>query len=652
MNLRDVCVFVLTALGFCNHASAQTDFNEVRYTPRATVFCLNAPTAAQGNLKKPKAVLRLYRQGSGGEAYETLRMHKSAANRWTASVKGDLKGTFYTFDVGLGETPGMFATAVGVNGRRAAVVDLQATNPAEGFHDECLPRLASPADLMIYEMHWRDLTVDSLSPVNNPALKGKFLALTQPAMIHYLQQLGVNAVHILPSFDFGSIDESTPSKLQYNWGYDPVNYNVPEGSYSTNATDPLTRIREFKLMVSALHKAGIRVILDVVYNHTFDLDHSNFTLTGNKYNFYRFTPDGKPGNGSGCGNETASEKPMMRSYMLQSVKYWMQQYHIDGFRFDLMGVHDIHTMNLIEQEVKQLNPQAFVYGEGWSAGACQLPDSVRALKANVRHLPGVAAFCDDMRDALRGPFNDDTKGAFLAGKPGSEQSIMAGIVGMTAHPQIDYTKVNYSSKPWALQPTQCINYVSCHDDMCLVDRLRASIPHIADSDVIKLTELAHTAVILSQGVPFMLSGEELLRTKQGVHNSFNSPDRINAIAWKNYSKYKEVYDYFAALVQLRHEHPLFRLGSVAEVSHRLHFLEPQSCVVGFSISNASSPLQGESWQKAWVLLNANNAPAEVKLPEGTYTVIGRQGIINANGLGTMAGGTVRVAPRSALILKQ
>ena len=382
----------------------------------------------------------------------------------------------------------------------------------------------------------------------------------------------MNAVHILPSFDYASVDESKPDVPQYNWGYDPLNYNVPEGSYSTDAATPTTRIREFKQMVQALHRAGIRVILDVVYNHTFDINGSNFQKTYPDY-FYRKTAEGKYSDGSGCGNETASEKPLMREFMKESVEYWIKEYHIDGFRFDLMGVHDIETMNEIRAMVDQIDPSIYIYGEGWSAGSCAYPQEKLAMKANTKQLNGIGAFCDDMRDALRGPFSDNHKGGFLIGEPDQEESIKFGIVGAIAHPQIDMTKVNYSREAWTNEPSQMVAYVSCHDDMCLTDRLRATVPYITDDELIRLDLLAQTAVLTSQGVPFILSGEEMLRDKKSVHNSFRSPDSINRLDWNNLKRYPQVFDYYAGLIALRKAHPAFRMGKAEDVRKHLEFVD-------------------------------------------------------------------------------
>lgn len=616
-------------------AQAQSVFNEVNYTPKQTTFKLNAP-------KKP--TIRLYAVGRGGKAEKKVKMKQTSENVWQATINGDLKGKFYTFDIGKGETPGVFAKAVGCNGQRGAIIDMKTTNPIGWENDDILV-LQNPADLVIYEMHHRDFSIDKSSGLMN---KGKFLALTEQKAIKHLKEMGINAVHILPSYDFASVNEGNTTDPQYNWGYDPLNYNVPEGSYSNDAELPSRRILEFKQMVQALHKAGIRVILDVVYNHTFDIEGSNFERTFPKA-YYRYTADGKPSNGSGCGNETASEKPLMREFMLESMKYWMKEYHIDGFRVDLMGVHDIETMNIIRNELTAFNPNVFIYGEGWSAGTCAYPTEKLAVKANMKQMPGIAAFSDELRDALRGPFNDDKQAAFLGGIAGFEESIKAGIAGMIAHPQVDYSKVNYSKEPWANEPTQMISYVSCHDDMCLVDRIKASIPEAAyDMDeLIRLNQLAQTAVFTSQGVPFMLSGEEMLRDKKGVHNSYNSPDEINHLDWNNLKTYPQVFAYYKGLIHLRKAHPAFRLGSAELVRKHLEFLPSQDCLVAFRLKNHAG---GDKWNNIYVVLNGSTNLQTINIPNGKYTIVANNGVVDEVGIGEMEGGEVMIDAQTALIL--
>ena len=636
MKLKYGIITLMATFLFTLTAQAQNVFNEVSYSPRQTTFKLNAP-------KKP--TLRIYEAGRGGNAIKKIKMKQTAENVWEATVSGDLKGKFYTFDIGRGETLGVFAKAVGINGHRGAIIDMQTTNPS-GWNSDHRLALKSPADLIIYEMHHRDFSIDPSSGLVN---KGKFLALTEQKAIRHLKELGINAVHILPSFDFASIDEANTTTPQYNWGYDPQNYNVPEGSYSFDAEQPTRRILEFKQMVQALHKAGIRVILDVVYNHTFDIAGGNFDRTF-PMAYYRYTADGKPSNGSGCGNETASEKSLMRQFMLESMKYWVNEYHIDGFRVDLMGIHDIETMNIIRKELSAIDPNIFIYGEGWTAGTCAYPTEKLALKAHIKQMPDIAAFSDELRDALRGPFSDNKQAAFLGGVPGFEESIKAGIAGMIAHPQIDYTKVNYTKEPWANQPTQMISYVSCHDDMCLTDRLKASIPETEyDLDeLIRLDELAQTAIFTSQGIPFMLSGEEMLRNKKGVHNSFNSPDEINHLDWNNLKKYPQLFNYYKGLIQMRKNHPAFRLGNAELVRKHLEFLPTQhDCLVAFRLKDHAG---GDKWNNIYVVLNGNNTIQSINIPKGKYTIVANNGVINEDGNGEMEGGEITIDAQTALIL--
>lgn len=638
MKFRTLLLSLLTTCTG-NSALAQT-FNEVVYSPKSTTFSLTTSP----DVKKVDVVIS---DNDSDTAQQLVKsMKRVGAGKWKLTVKNDLKGKYYVFSVynqaQPDHTPGVFAKAVGVNGKRGAIVDLKDTDP-DGWADDVRPELKNPCDLIIYEMHHRDFSMDMSSGIKN---KGKFLALTEPAAISHLRRLGVNAVHILPSFDFASIDESKSDVVQYNWGYDPLNYNVPEGSYSTNAADPKARIREFKQMVQALHKAGIRVILDVVYNHTFDINGSNFQKTYPDY-FFRKNAEGKYSDGSGCGNETASDKELMREFMKESVAYWVNEYHIDGFRFDLMGVHDIETMNEIHDVVAKIDPTIYIYGEGWSAGSCAYPQDKLATKANTCELNGIGAFSDDMRDALRGPFSDDTKGGFLAGVPGQEESIKFGIAGAISHPQIDMTKVNYSKVPWTNEPSQMVAYVSCHDDMCLTDRLRSSIPYIGDDELIRLDLLAQTAVLTSQGVPFILSGEEMLRDKKGVHNSYRSPDSINRLDWNNLKRYPQVFDYYAGLISLRKQHPAFRMGSADEVRKNLCFLEAPEGVVAYQLKNNAG---GDSWKNIIVVLNSQKTPQTVDVPENTYTMVVANGKVDTNGIGLLIGKTLTVAPQSALIV--
>ncbi len=625
---------------FFRGAQAQPTFREAEYTPEVTRFTLFAPDSAKN------VCLRIYSDALATDPIETVRMHHSRKNTFTAEVHEDLLGKFYTFDIGRGETPGVFATAVGVNGHRAAIIRMEETSP-DGWDTEWeRVSVKQPSDRVVYELHHRDFSIDPSSGLTH---KGKFLALTEARAIEHLKSLGVNTVHILPSFDFASIDEARLDTPQYNWGYDPLNYNVPEGSYSTDPFTPQTRIREFKEMVSALHAADIDVVLDVVYNHTFDIEGSNFQRTYPDY-FYRRRADGTFSDGSGCGNETASEQPAMRQFMLQSMSYWMEEYHIDGFRIDLMGVHDIQTMNTIHDALLSKFGRVFIYGEGWSAGDCAYPLDLLATKAHIPQLPSIAAFSDELRDALRGPFSNDAQGAFLAAIPGEEESIKFGIAGAIAHPQVDLSQVNYATEAWATQPTQMVAYVSCHDDMCLVDRLRASIPDITEDELIRLDLLAQTAVFTSQGIPFMLSGEEMLRTKQGVHNSYCSPDSINHLDWRNLTRYPQVFDYYSRLIALRLHHSAFRLGNATAVCEHLEFFPTKDCLVAFCLKDHAG---GDSWDNIIVVLNSNKDPQTLSIPAGGYTVVCRDGIVREEGLDTILledGEELNIPAQSALII--
>lgn len=623
---------------------------EMSYSQSMTHFSVWSPKATL-------AKVNLYRQGTGGVPFESYTMKKSNDGTWSVSVPGDLKGVFYTFQVQIDgkwmdETQGIFAKAVGVNGSRGQVLDLRDTNPA-GWENDQRPALKSFADIVLYEMHHRDFSIDPEANIRN---KGKFLALTETGTknngglstgIDHLKELGVNHVHILPSYDYGSVDETRLQVPQYNWGYDPVNYNVPEGSYSTNPEDPAVRIKEFKQMVMAMHKAGIRVVLDVVYNHVFDAGSSAFQRTAPDY-FFRHNDDGTLANGSGCGNETASDMPMMRKYMVESVLYWINEYHIDGFRFDLMGIHDIETMNAIREAVNKVDASIFIYGEGWAASAPKLPDNQLAMKAHAAELPGIAAFGDEMRDGLRGGWSNDKEGAFLIGVPGNEESVKFGIVGAINHPGVDFSKVNYSKEAWAVQPTQMISYVSCHDDMCIADRIKATTANANVAERIRLQKLAETAVLTSQGVPFIWCGDEVMRDKKGVHNSFASPDSINTIPWKQKSEYQDLFIYMKNLISLRKNHPAFRMGSAELVNQHLSFLPVKgNNVIAYQLNGAAV---GDAWGNIIVVLNSNKKAVKVEVPQGVYTIAVRDGVVDESGSVTFKGHSLSVPAQSAVIM--
>ena len=631
------------------YPSFQGEWTEMSYSPLSTSFMVWAPTA--------EAVkVNLFDEGIDSDVVSSVDMKKADNGKWEAEIKEDLNGKFYTFNVRingkwLGDTPGVMAKAVGVNGKRAAIINLDSTDP-EGWENDKRPELKSFNDIILYEMHHRDFSVDSLSGIKNG---GKFIALTevgtknsygQSTGIDHLKELGITHVHILPSYDYASVDETKLNTPQYNWGYDPQNYNVPDGSYSTNPYKPEVRIKEFKEMVQSLHKAGIRVIMDVVYNHTFNTENSNFELTVPGY-FYRFNEDGSFANGSGCGNETASNREMVRKYIVESVKHWVNEYHVDGFRFDLMGIHDIETMKTIRAELDKIDPTIFIYGEGWAAGAPKYPAEKLAMKANTWQMPGIAAFSDEFRDSLRGSWSDDTKGAFVIGDKGHDAGIMFGISAALPHPQLKDSIKTYP-KAWAAQPTQMISYVSCHDDHCIGDRLIITAPKADTKQRMRLLKLAETAVFTSQGVPFIFNGDELMRNKKGVKNSYNSPDSINVIDWRLKKEHNDSFEYIKGVIAMRKAHPAFRLGTAEKVYQYLEFIPTgKEGVVAFRINGLP---EGETWKDITVILNSNSEKVEVNVPAGSYRLVSYDGKINPEkGLSNYNGGKLPAEANSATI---
>lgn len=608
--------------------------------------------------------LRIYANSRGGESVSTINMSKAENGTWISEMSPVPYGKYYTFQIlhngkWLDETPGIWAKAVGTNGHRGAIIDFSKTDP-EGWNADKGPSISHINDAVIYEMHHRDFSVHPNSGIVN---KGKFMAVTENGTtsplgdktgIEHLKELGVTHVHILPSYDYNSVDESQLPSNGYNWGYDPQNYNAPEGSYSTNPANPSARILEMKQMVKALHDAGIGVIMDVVYNHTAENDGSNFSLTAPGY-FYRHRPDGSYSDASGCGNETASERQMMSDFIVNSVKYWAKEYHIDGFRFDLMAIHDTETMNRVARELKSINPDLFVYGEGWTAGDSPLPVERRALKENVAKMEGIAVFSDDLRDAVKGHYSDAADRGFATGKPGLEETVKIGIVGATSHPQVDYSKGANSKFPYTSSPSQIINYVSCHDDLMLTDKLRKSMPDATEAERQRAARLAQTIVFTSQGTPFMFAGEEIFRDKKGVHNSYKSPDSINAIDWNLKHVNKEQFNYYKELIALRKAHPAFRMTSAEDVARNIRFDKNTTPnLVSYSILNNAN---GDEWKEIKLVFNGADSDVEVRIPKGDWIVIAYDGKIDHNGIKDGSGkifemkdGKTMVPHRSALIL--
>ena len=620
----------------------EATLEECVYNGNKTEFAVWAPDAEA-------AQVRLYDSAAAEAAFRIVNMKKAKGGLWTAVVGEDVKGAFYTFQVQkdgkwLEETAGIAAKAVGVNGMRGAVIDWTETDP-EGWAEDKSPEI-KPSDIIVYELQHRDFSVHQTSGISN---KGKYLALTEEGTknpdglstgIDHLKELGVTYIQLLPSTDFATIDETRLEDNQYNWGYEPLNYNAVEGSFSTDPYNPVTRIKEFKQMVQALHKAGFRVILDVVYNHTTNTAVTGFERTMPGY-FYRMREDGTFFNGSGCGNETASEQAMFRRYMVESLEWWMKEYHIDGFRFDLMAIHDIETMNEISERLHAIDPNVVIYGEGWAAQAPAFPAEKIALKANTYMLDKVGAFSDNIRDAVRGPLGCENAG-FMDGVAGNKANVEFGIVGGIEHPQV-------TVEAWTSNPLQHVSYASCHDDHCLRDRLEEATK-ATEKERLAMVKLAQTAMYTSQGIPFIFNGEELYRHKQGVKNSYNRPDSINAIDWTYKTQYKDLVDYYAGLAAIRHAHPGFCLGDAALVREKLQFIEVNDpCVVAFRISG----LEGiDSAKSLVVVLNGSKKNVKIEIPQGKYVVLAQNGYADADGIGAYTGKYCAAGATSATILAE
>jgi pullulanase len=584
------------------------------YRKEATGFSIWSPNA-EG------VKLYLYEKGNEGAPFKTYDLEAGSNGLWRISVDGDLHGTYYTYTIKykgewLKETPGIYAKATGVNGNRAMVIDMNRTNPA-GWEKDKGPEIKHINEAIIYELHIRDMTIHPESGSGKP---GKYLGLVESGTkgplgvatgIDHLSEMGVTHVHLLPTYDHYSIDETRLDSAQFNWGYDPNNYNVPEGSFSSDPYKAEVRIKEFKTMIKVLHDRGIGVILDVVYNHTGGAnENSNFNLEAPGY-YYRHWEDGKLSDASACGNETASEKEMMRKFILESVVYWAKEYHMDGFRFDLMGIHDIATMNEVASTLKEVNPNIFVYGEGWTAADSPLPMEQRALKKNINKMPQITAFSDDIRDGLKGSVFEDESTGFVSGAKGMEESVKMGVVGCIEHPQIDYASVNYSDAAWTLEPWQSISYVSCHDNHTLYDKLKVSRKDASEKDIIQMDKLANAVVLTSQGTAFIHAGAELLRTKNGNHNSYNLPDSINQIDWNLKVTNAEVLDYYKNLIKLRKLHPAFRMTTSDELREKLEFKKIENGLISYQISDFAN---GDTWKNIYVIYNARTNEVKFDLP--------------------------------------
>lgn len=622
------------------------------YSPKMTRFKVWAPEAES-------VKLNLYKQGEGDNLIDQHIMKKSANGTYVFEKQGDCNGIYYTYTVvnhgEEQEAVDPYTKAAGVNGQRGMVINLAKTNP-QGFEMDGYRNPEHITDAIIYEGSVRDFTMDESSGVFH---NGKFLGLTEAnttnhfgeaTALDYISGLGVTHVQILPAFDFETVDEKN-QKAQYNWGYDPDNYNVPEGSYAVSPYDGAVRIQEMKQMVLALHSRGIGVIMDVVFNHTYRRDDSNLQKIVPGY-YYRSDETGYT-NGSGCGNEVASDRPMVQKLIVDSLIYWAKEYHIDGFRFDLMGVLDIDTMNVIAERLKEIRPDIYLYGEGWNGGPSSLAEEKRAFKASAKKMPGIGMFNDDIRDTIKGSvFYDDHLG-FVNGGTHLENALRYGITGAVAHPQVDYDA--YGSRPWAKEPGQSINYVSCHDNYTLWDKLSVSCPEASEEKKKAMNRLCAAIVFTSQGVPFIQAGEEFLRSKplpekKGfAENSYNMSDAVNSIKWDNIHEYPDMIAYYKGLMALRKAHPVFRMQSEAEMTQNLCFLSdtPEN-VVAYLLKGKGAD---DTPENILVIFNGNDEEILYNLPEGKWKILVDDKTAGADGKKNISEKT-DVEPLSALVLEK
>lgn len=622
------------------------------YSPKMTRFKVWAPEAES-------VKLNLYKQGEGDNLIEQHVMKKSVNGTYVFEKQGDCNGIYYTYTVvnhrEEQEAVDPYTKAAGVNGQRGMVINLAKTNP-QGFELDGYRNPEHITDAIVYEGSVRDFTMDESSGVFH---NGKFLGLTEAnttnhfgeaTALDYISGLGVTHVQILPAFDFETVDEKN-QKAQYNWGYDPDNYNVPEGSYAVSPYDGTVRIQEMKQMVLALHSRGIGVIMDVVFNHTYRRDDSNLQKIVPGY-YYRSDETGYT-DGSGCGNEVASDRPMVQKLVVDSLIYWAKEYHIDGFRFDLMGVLDIDTMNVIAERLKEIRPDIYLYGEGWNGGPSSLAEEKRAFKASAKKMPGIGMFNDDIRDTIKGSvFYDDHLG-FVNGGTHLENALRYGITGAVAHPQVDYDA--YGSKPWAKEPGQSINYVSCHDNYTLWDKLSVSCPEASEEKKKAMNRLCAAIVFTSQGVPFIQAGEEFLRSKplpekKGfAENSYNMPDEVNSIKWDNIHEYPDMIAYYKGLMELRKAHPVFRMQSEAEMTQNLCFLSdtPEN-VVAYLLKGKGAD---DTPENILVIFNGNDEEILYNLPEGKWKILVDDKTAGADGKKIISE-KADVEPLSALVLEK
>ena len=612
------------------------------WSAESTTFRVWAPTA-------DAVAVNLYASGTPGtgDLLEQIPMTADVNGTWVATKTGDLNGVYYTYQVEIGgktdEACDPYARTTGVNGKRAMVIDLDSTDP-EGWAEDADPHYGkNVTDAVIYELHVRDLSSDASSGIANT---GKFLGLIEegtvnsqgvPTGLDHMKALGITHLHLLPSYDYASVDETDP-EAPFNWGYDPVNYNVPEGSYSTDPYNGEVRVKEMKQMIKGLHDNGISVVLDVVYNHVYNAGDFCFNRIVPGY-FSRISDEGVYSNGSYCGNDTASERAMVRKYIVDSVKYWADEYHMDGFRFDLVGLIDTETINQVVEEVHKTHPNVIFYGEGWTMSTQMTKAGyTMTTQPNSTQVPGFAFFSDTIRDALRGPVSNNRENAFLAGKGGYTSAIRDAFMGKAT---------------WCKSPTQTVNYASCHDNMTLFDRLVTSCPDSTEEELIRMNNLAAAVYMTSQGIPFVHAGEEMLRSKPMWNggfddNSYKSSDKVNSLKWDNLNdaKYQDVVDYYTGLIAFRKAHPALRMTDAAEVETKITGMPGLDFnVVACHIAAGANGEENE----IVAIFNPRRSETTVTLPEGEWNIC-----INAQDAGTASLGTatgeVTVEAISAMVL--
>lgn len=638
----------------------------VDYSKDKTKFVVWAPNASNVRL----ALFTSNEKEYNDPPQEIIEMNRGENGTWNVEVKRDLNKVFYNYLITNNgserELTDPYAKAVGVNGRRGMVLDLKETDP-KGFEYDIKPELISVSGSIFYELHIRDFSINEMSGIDEDK-KGKYTAFTQEDStlpgkssktgISYIKDLGITHVHLLPCFDYATVDEEKLNEPQYNWGYDPQNYFVPEGSYSSNPYSGSVRIKEFKEMVFALHKAGIRVIMDMVYNHTHKSYDSNLNLAVPGY-YYRHDQNNNFSNGSGCGNELASERFMVRKLIVDSVIYWAKEYHIDGFRFDLMGLHDIETMKTIRHELNLIDSSIIMYGEGWTGGGTPLDGEMQSTKQNIVKFERmqIAAFSDDTRDGVKGHvFNVNERG-FVNGRGGLEDTIKFCIVGSTGQSGINYDKIIYSHWSWANEPYQCINYISAHDNYTLWDKLTMTNGDSSIKQRMSMNKLAAAIILTSQGIPFFQAGEEFLRSKKNDdgtfnHDSYNSPDRINNLEWQRTVEYKDIVDYYKGLIKLRKKYRAFRMNSRHEIMENLKFFVKgenfyKDNIVAYKIEdNTGKNLCND----IVVIFNANDEEAFIDLQECGWSVLVNKEKAGVDEIHEITGNNITVPSKCAYVL--